>query len=324
MTGPSGQAGGGSSCRAFRAISIRVRMPNAWADRSRCNGGPMTRPKSPLTRSSRASRSRWDNYIDALSFARNTSNNGQPMVSVVDLSVKPNGSLLYGLFNGVDLRSESLRDKFTTTFGQANLNIHHKFTDKLAIDLMAGYSKSIFDNPERLTVNLDAIDTPGYSIDFRGGGSIPVIKYGVDVANPANFNYAPGRSDGTVLGNFNTRNWKVTTQNYTFEANSTYEFNDAFKLKGGLQYRQSAFKNRVLGVAPANQATTALPAAHPWPTSPIRSPASTICSPARFPASPPPTSTSGSRRSAITISPSAAWNAAMVRPKCARSRSRPS
>jgi hypothetical protein len=112
---------------------------------------------------------RWDNYIDALSFARNTSNNGQPMVSVVDLSVKPNGSLLYGLFNGVDLRSESLRDKFTTTFGQANLNIHHKFTDKLAIDLMAGYSKSIFDNPERLTVNLDAIDTPGYSIDFRGG-----------------------------------------------------------------------------------------------------------------------------------------------------------
>ncbi|WDF73961.1 TonB-dependent receptor [Novosphingobium sp. KACC 22771] len=261
MTGPSGQPGGG-------VFLPRIpRYLNSRQDAERM-GGSLALQWRPDDNTeiafdalfSRFKVTRWDNYIDALSFARNTSNNGQPMVSVVDLSVKPNGSLLYGLFNGVDLRSESLRDKFTTTFGQANLNIHHKFTDHLTIDIMAGYSRSIFDNPERLTVNLDAIDTPGYAIDFRGGGSIPVIKYGIDVANPANFNYAPGRADGTVLGNFNTRNWKVTTDNYTFEANSTYEFNDAFKIKGGAQYRQSAFKNRVLGVAPANQATTALPA----------------------------------------------------------------
>jgi outer membrane receptor protein involved in Fe transport len=63
-----------------------------------------------------------------------------------------------------------------------------------------------------------------------------------------------------VLGNFNTRNWYVTTRNLTYDMNATWEWSDHFKLKFGGQYRQSAFKNRVLGVAPANQVTTALPA----------------------------------------------------------------
>ena len=260
MTGISGKAGGG-------VFLPRIpRYLNSRQDATRM-GGSLSVQWKPDDRTeivldglfSRYEVTRWDNYIDALSFARSASNNGQPMVSVADLQVNSNGSLVYGLFNGVDLRSESLRDTFTTTFGQANLSLSHKFTDKLSIDLMAGYSKSIFDNPERLTVNLDAIDTPGFSIDYRGGGTIPVMKYGIDVSNPANFKYAPGLADGTVLGNFNTRNWKVTTRNLSFNASTTWEASDAFKLKGGLQYRQSAFKNRVLMVAPANAATTALP-----------------------------------------------------------------
>jgi TonB-dependent receptor len=260
MTGPSGVPGGG-------VFLPRIpRYLNSVQDATRI-GGSLSLQWKPDDRTeividglfSRYQVVRHDNYIDALSFARNASNNGQPMTSVTDLQVKPNGSLLYGAFNGVDLRSESLVDRFTTTFAQGNINLHHMLTDKLTVDLMAGWSKSIFDNPERLTVNLDAIDAP-FSIDFRGGGSIPVMKYGVDVANAANFQYAPGKADGTVLGNFNTRNWRVTTRNLTFDGGTTWEWADHFKLKLGGQFRESAFKNRVLGIAPANQATTALPA----------------------------------------------------------------
>lgn len=260
MTGPSGVAGGG-------VFLPRIpRYLNSVQDATRM-GGSLSVQWKPDDRTeivvdglfSRYKVVRHDNYIDALSFARNAGNNGQPMTSVLDLQVKSNGSLLYGSFNGVDLRSESLVDRFTTTFGQVNLTLHHKLTDRLTVDIMGGWSKSIFDNPERLTVNLDAIDSP-FSIDFRGGGSIPLLKYGTDVSNPANFSYAPGKADGTVLGNFNTRNWYVTTRNLTYDMNATWEWSDHFKLKFGGQFRESAFKNRVLGVAPANQVTTALPA----------------------------------------------------------------
>ncbi|MDE1914824.1 MAG: TonB-dependent receptor [Sphingomonadales bacterium] len=260
MTGPSGLPGGG-------VFLPRIpRYLNSVQDATRI-GGSLSVQWKPDDRTeiifdglfSRYHVIRHDNYIDALSFARNASNNGQPMTSVTDLQVASNGSLVYGAFNGVDLRSESLVDRFTTTFGQANLTLHHQLTDRLSVDVMGGWSKSIFDNPERLTVNLDAIDAP-FSIDFRGGGTIPTLKYGIDVANPANFSYAPGKADGTVLGNFNTRNWRVTTRNLTYDTSFTWAWADNFKLKFGGQYRQSAFKNRVLGIAPGNQATTAQPA----------------------------------------------------------------
>lgn len=203
---------------------------------------------------------RRDNYIDALSFARNATNNGQPMVSVKQIQVDSQGSLVYGLFDGVDLRSESLVDRFTSTFTQHNLNFEHSFSDTFEMTGLIGQSTSVFDNPERLTVNLDAIDTDNFSIDFRKGGSIPIIKYGIDVANPTNFAYAPGKADGTVLGNFNTRNLKATTENKTAEVNFAWELMPELKVKFGAQARESAFKNRGRGLAPANTTTAALPA----------------------------------------------------------------
>jgi hypothetical protein len=122
-----------------------------------------------------------------------------------------------------------------------------------------------------------------------------------------------------VLGNFNTRNWYVTTRNLTYDMNATWEWSDHFKLKFGGQYRQSAFKNRVLGVAPANQVTTALPAGVTTSDFTYQiTGLNTLLAPGALSALPPLTLKNGSRRWATTISPSAAWNAAMVRRKCAR------
>ncbi|RZL78884.1 MAG: TonB-dependent receptor, partial [Sphingomonas sp.] len=72
---------------------------------------------------------RRDNYIEAISFARSAANNGQPVMSIKDVQLTPQGGLIYGLFDGVDVRSEGLVDDFTSTFKQANLNIKHDFTD---------------------------------------------------------------------------------------------------------------------------------------------------------------------------------------------------
>ncbi len=205
---------------------------------------------------------RHDNYIDGLSFARNANNNGQPMVSVKQLEVDKNGSLLYGLFDGVDIRSESLVDRFTSTFLQTNLDVTHHFSDAFEVNVLLGNSKSEFDNPERLTVNLDAIDTDNYSIDFRNGGNIPIIQYGVNVNDPGIFNYAAGlpATEGTVLGNWGTRRLNRTTDNTTAEVNFNWQFATEFKLKFGVQSRESDFETTTMNIAPDFIATRNLPA----------------------------------------------------------------
>jgi iron complex outermembrane receptor protein len=260
-TGISGKPGGG----VFLPRIPRYLNSEQNAERM---GGTLTLQWSPDENTdisldglySRYKVERHDNYLDAISFGRPIGNNGQPMTSVKDIQVDATGSLEYGLFDGVDLRSESLVDKFTTTFKQANLNFKHRFSDSFAIDGIIGRSESVFSNPERLTVNLDAIDTSNFSIDFRDGGAIPILNYGININDPTKFSYAPGLANGTVLGNYNFRDLRVSTKNQTYELNAQYSVVPNFTFKVGAQYRESDFRTRNLNIVPGNAATTALPA----------------------------------------------------------------
>jgi TonB-dependent receptor len=189
---------------------------------------------------------RRDNYIAGLSFGRSISNNGQPMVSVRDVEFDENGSLVYGLFDGVDVRSEGLVDKFTTTFQQANLNIRQRLGDTLELTGLFGISESRLDGPSRLQTFIDVIDSDNFSIDFRDDDVIPTIGFGFDVSNPANFTYAPTQADGTVLGGFSLqgRPLRNTIDNKTAELNLDWEASDAVSFKVGAQYRESEFRGR--------------------------------------------------------------------------------
>lgn len=186
---------------------------------------------------------RRDNYIAGISFGRSITNNGQPMVSVRDAQFSSNGSLLYGLFDGVDVRSEGLVDHWTSDFLQVNTHLKHRFNDKLQVEMLVGKNQSVWWNPKRFQTFMDAIDTPNFSIDFRNGRSTPLIGFGFDVANPASFTYAPGRSDGTVLGGFSFQGKpsKNQTDNFTGELNLDYSLNEVIKLRVGGQYRSSDF-----------------------------------------------------------------------------------
>ena len=186
---------------------------------------------------------RRDNYIAGISFGRSITNNGQPMVSVRDAQFSANGSLVYGLFDGVDVRSEGLVDQWTSDFLQVNTHLKHRFNDALQVEMLVGKNQSVWWNPKRLQTFMDAIDTPNFSIDFRNGGSTPLLGFGFDVSNPANFSYAPARPDGTVLGGFSFQGKpsKNQTDNFTGELNVDYSLSDALKLRFGGQYRSSDF-----------------------------------------------------------------------------------
>ncbi len=206
---------------------------------------------------------RRDNYIGAISFGRTATNGGKPMTSVRDIAFDSLGSLQYGLFDGVDIRSEGLVDRFTSTFKQGTFNFEHRFSDRFKVTALAGYSHSRFYSPLRLQTFMDIIDADGFSLDFRNGGNIPTIGFGTDVANPGNFSYAPS-PDGnfTVLGGFSTAGRPLTqdTRNKTFEGNLEWNVVDNFAIKAGAQFRESDFQIRGQNLIPSQVAVRALPA----------------------------------------------------------------
>lgn len=186
---------------------------------------------------------RLDTYFDARSFGRAISNNGQPLTSVREIEVNENGSLVHGLFDGVDLRSEMQNEKFTSTYRQVNLNIDHRFSDTFRVYGLAGINDSLLD-VNRLQVAIDSNDTRNWSIDFRDNPNIPKITYGIDTTNPALFRYGPPLANGDQQGqlsNFIRRN-RITSK--TFELNTEWEAAPKFTIQVGGQYRTNKYTAR--------------------------------------------------------------------------------
>lgn len=205
---------------------------------------------------------RRDNYIAAVSFARNASNLGQPMTSVREIEFDENGSLVHGVFDGVDVRSEGLVDNFVSTFKQANVNFKRELNDSLTVDAIVGFNRSIWNGKKRLQTFMDAVDVDGFSIDFRDGGSTPVLGFGTDVGNPGSFAYAPPLADGTVRGGFSFQGKpsRNKTDNLTAGANLTWKASEAFSIRAGGQYRRSDFLSTFLRPFNADTVVRALPA----------------------------------------------------------------
>jgi len=205
---------------------------------------------------------RRDNYIAGISFGRSVTNNGQPMVSVRDIQFDEHGSLVYGLFDGVDVRSEGLVDHYISDFKQGNFNLRRKLTDKFELSLFFGINQSVWWGPKRFQTFMDAIDVDNFSIDFRDGEATPIIGFGFDVANPANFSYAPSLADGTVLGGFSFQGKpsKNQTDNLTAEVNTDWDIDQGLKLKVGAQYRRSDYNAYVSSPYTADTIVRALPA----------------------------------------------------------------
>ncbi|WP_315760712.1 TonB-dependent receptor [Sphingomonas sp. Y38-1Y] len=186
---------------------------------------------------------RLDTMIDARSFGRAASNQGQPMTSVRDIEVDENGSLVYGLFDGVDLRSEMQDEAFTSEFRQANFNFDHRFSDTVRLYGLAGISESKLDI-DRLQVAIDSNDTRNFSIDFRDNPHIPTIGYGLDLTNPANFQYGPPLANGAQRGQLSNFIRRNTIISKTFELNGDWEAAPGFTVQLGGQYRTNEYTAR--------------------------------------------------------------------------------
>ncbi|QJR14627.1 TonB-dependent receptor [Usitatibacter palustris] len=196
---------------------------------------------------------RQEDFLEAISFSRSAAQGGKPQTSVLSTGYDSNGSLLYGVYNGVDIRSESRYDELSTTFKQPSLQWEQDIGDRMKLTARIGRSDSKFDNPVQTTTTLDALNVNGYGLDFRENSRMGAITYPFDPAsatnNPLTLLGVPRVTTGTqpaTIPNTTTSEIRIRPQGATNKIDTghidlNYELTPAVSLKGGLDYKKYKF-----------------------------------------------------------------------------------
>ncbi|RZJ01410.1 MAG: TonB-dependent receptor [Brevundimonas sp.] len=183
---------------------------------------------------------RQEDFLEALSFSRNAAAGGQTQIGVREAVVE-NNMLVYGVFDNVDIRSESRYDVLSTDYTQINFTAEHDFSDRLRGSFYYGSATSNFENPIQTTVTLDRQNTQGYSYDFRGNPDAPVINYGFNVTDPANWAWR-GANLGTTLAalprsEIRLRPNGVDTRFTTAQADIEFDASEFVTIKAGVNFK---------------------------------------------------------------------------------------
>lgn len=151
-------------------------------------------------------------------------------VTVVDAAIEGN-SLVYGVFNGVDIRSEARHDELTTEFQQATIELKHSFSEKVSINGVVGFAEAEHDNPVQTTLLFDAPNIQGYVYDFRENSRLPLLSYGEGgadlVTNPTTWSLSQIRlrPQGTT-NTFKSAAFDIEiapTESWTFKAGPSWK-----------------------------------------------------------------------------------------------------
>jgi iron complex outermembrane recepter protein len=163
-----------------------------------------------------------------------TANVGINDVNPVAAEIDASNTLVYGVFNDVDIRSEARFDELTTEFTQVTLEGKHNFSDAVSMNALFGFAESNHDNPVQTTLLFDAIDVDGYSYDFRGDSRLPLITYGTaDVTSPATWTLSQIRlRPQSTINSFQTAGFDVE-----------WALSEAFTLKFGPDWKNFVFKS---------------------------------------------------------------------------------
>ncbi len=181
---------------------------------------------------SRFDANRWQDNINAVAFSASGAT-GKPGIIVRDGVVDDTGSLVYGLFDNVRIRSEGRYDEQTSEFEQWTASFRHDFTDAIQVNAFVGNAKSVYDNPIQTTVIADKIGVNGYSYDYRGDRRLPALSYG---------SMNPTDPSGWTLAEIRLRPYKVTNEFDNAAVDLVWKASPFFTLKGGVDYKDFDFQ----------------------------------------------------------------------------------
>ena len=166
--------------------------------------------------------------LQALGFSR--SGTGKPQTIIRSGIVDANHNLVQGVFDNVDMRTQSAHDELETKFTQLTLNVTHTFNEKFRGGLLVGYADSQFTNPVSTIITFDRANTLGYSYDFRS--RLPAINLGFDPTLAANWSMINGTSEVRIRPN------AVENSFTTANLHAEYDLTSNITLKAGLDYRK--------------------------------------------------------------------------------------
>ncbi len=163
-----------------------------------------------------------------------TGANGINDVNVVDAVIDDSNTLVYGVFNDVDIRSEARHDELETRFTQIGLEAEHEFSDAFSVRGLVGFAEANHDNPTQTTLLFDANNIDGYSYDYRDNPRLPVISYGTtDVSNPATW----------TLTQIRLRPQSTINSFRSASIDLEWKASETFSLKFGPQWKNYTFKS---------------------------------------------------------------------------------
>ena len=157
-------------------------------------------------------------------------------VTVTDAEIQGN-TLVYGTFNGVDIRSEMRFDALSTLYRQATLTGEHRFSDNFKGEVLIGWAESDHDNPIQTTLLFDRNNINGYIYDYRGNSRLPIISYGTtDVTDPATW----------TLSQIRLRPQGALNSYETAQVRGDWGLSDTWTIKGGLEAKRYGFESTEL------------------------------------------------------------------------------
>ncbi|HEY5759371.1 MAG TPA: TonB-dependent receptor, partial [Steroidobacter sp.] len=170
-------------------------------------------------------------FLEAPVFSANGAANIRNVI-VRDAAIDSSNSIVYGVFDNVDIRSEARFDELETDFTHLTLEGTHEFSDAVRFRGLVGYSEAEHDNPVQTTLLFDRADVDGYSYDFRGNNRLPVISYG---------DAAVDSPTAWTLSQIRLRPQSSSNTFKTVSFDVAWDVNDLVTLKAGPQYKKFEF-----------------------------------------------------------------------------------
>jgi len=154
-------------------------------------------------------------------------------VEVNAAEIDDTNTLVYGVFDDVDIRSEARLDELSTEFEQLTLEFDHRFNDRVSFHGLAGTAESKHDNPIQTTLLFDRVNVDGYAYDFRENRRLPLITYGnADVEDPAAW----------TLTQIRLRPQTADNELQTVLGDLRFTLNDSASLSVGVHWKEYEFR----------------------------------------------------------------------------------
>ncbi|MEE4454628.1 TonB-dependent receptor [Novosphingobium resinovorum] len=153
---------------------------------------------------------------------------------VVNPTYDSNGNMVSATLDNAYVRTESYLRKSETKFYQIGATWDQDVTDTFRFTVLGGMSQSKNDIPVETTIAYDSKGADGFSFDYSNMKS-PVLNYGIDVTDPANFQLAEIRDRPSYVKN----------RFKTAQLRTEWDLTDGFTVKAGAMWRRYNFNTQL-------------------------------------------------------------------------------